>query len=1336
MKSWSTFVSFSFSLFEIFPASKVSFHCYRISFNHRYFGFFQRHASVADLNSTVRIEALNKVFKTKDGLVVNAVSDVFMTMYPGEIFALLGHNGAGKTTTMSMLTGFLQQDSGRIEAFGMQIPQELSALRRSMGVCPQHNALWDELTVLQHMRIFGMIRGGGSTADDEAQRTLIAEVGLTAKTNFKSRALSGGMKRRLSVALALLGEPALVVLDEPTSGMDPYARRAMWELLKKKKQNRIICLTTHYMDEADVLGDRIAIMAKGKVQCCGSSVFLKNRYGCGYILSLAKVNHKQADQPILDLVSSNLVGADVNVMSSSGRELLLQVPFKAAQGPAFGKLLSELDNEAVRKSLGLITYGVSVTNLEEVFIKVASGTEPNPMDSKIKLVDSEKDVQQKTDADKKMAQNQSQKLNAEGHIVFKVATFRQQFFALLERRVWIGLRDRRMLFCQFILPLVLVFTFLLLSMAAIGKNLPPLKLGMNLMNAPSREDGIKPLNPLVINMASNMTSGVRSTLTTEWTSFCGGSNPDYCDKALFTGSTSAREFELLLLSGATSPKSSQTSSIYGAFSYLTPQNLQANVGGLMNKLGALKLDRSISAMIGNAKALESYFKDVKTYLGLDLNTIFDVKRLSAGTYTTAELGVLVPQASTAIQNALQTKVSELGAERLAAEAGHQEGDFQVWVNQTGYHSDAIMAANHFVKWQRSRGTGITGLEITNHPFGLTDYDRGWITVLDGMIAVIAIIIGAAFIPAGIITFIVFEKGSAVDSGNVKEQLLVSGCGVVPYWLSNFVFDYLAFIPAALGIVILLYAFDIKSLVDSDKIGATLVLHVTFGTSCIAFCYLISSFFKNAYVAQMVVIILCLVLTFVGVLLVFVLRLIPDSYCSLCRPIANIVRWILRFIPNYSFGEGMYAMTFQVEIFNVPPFAGETFGECYTAGLFFLKLCWGGVADQVVMMTILTFLYMAGIIGYDLAMQVPKVRAWFTVKKPVAVTELALEDDDVVAEQRRVKEIEGEKAHQILWVRNLRKAYSRSVFGRFSKAEPFHAVKDVSFAASEGQVFGLLGVNGAGKTTTFKMLCAEYTPSGGDVWIQGHSVIEEPGVCRKMIGYCPQFDAIWDLLTVQEHLTLYAKLKGISRRNVKEAVNEKITELDLERYRNARAGSLSGGNKRKLSVAMALMGEPPMVFLDEPSSGMDPMARRFMWDVVQRIAERRKKSVVILSTHSMEEAEALCSRIAIQVDGQFRCLGSSQQIKTRYGDGFEAVIKFKTISSEEVAKVLAGWAVGERLTLSKTMEVIDDKIEPVSIKPGRNYSRKKKLLKKRFLHSNLISRNRKDCLFSIKPKKPR
>lgn len=119
--------------------------------------------------------------------------------------------------------------------------------------------------------------------------------------------------------------------------------------------------------------------------------------------------------------------------------------------------------------------------------------------------------------------------------------------------------------------------------------------------------------------------------------------------------------------------------------------------------------------------------------------------------------------------------------------------------------------------------------------------------------------------------------------------------------------------------------------------------------------------------------------------------------------------------------------------------------------------------------------------------------------------------------------------------------------------------------------------------------------------------------------------------------------------------------------NSRAGQLSGGNKRKLSVAMATIGEPPMVFLDEPSAGMDPVARRGMWSVIKDIADQRQKSVVILTTHSMEEAEALCSRIAIQVDGQFRCLGTAQQIKSLYGQGLELNVRLATPTPQEIAE---------------------------------------------------------------------
>jgi ABC-type multidrug transport system ATPase subunit len=240
----------------------------------------------------------------------------------------------------------------------------------------------------------------------------------------------------------------------------------------------------------------------------------------------------------------------------------------------------------------------------------------------------------------------------------------------------------------------------------------------------------------------------------------------------------------------------------------------------------------------------------------------------------------------------------------------------------------------------------------------------------------------------------------------------------------------------------------------------------------------------------------------------------------------------------------------------------------------------------------------------------------------------------------------------------------------------HAVRGISFASAEGQVFGLLGVNGAGKTTTFKMLCGQYVPTAGSIHVSGLDVSQNVHAVRKMIGYCPQFDALLDELTVEEHLLLYARLKGFSGAALTAEVAHQQEVLDLKNFTNSRAGQLSGGNKRKLSVAMATTGEPPMVFLDEPSAGMDPVARRFMWSVIQGIAERRKKSVVILTTHSMEEAEALCSRIAIQVDGLFRCLGSAQQIKTRYGQGLELNVRI-TNPLQKAATGLADTAIEDQ-----------------------------------------------------------
>ena len=214
-------------------------------------------------------------------------------MYNGQIFALLGHNGAGKSTTISMLTGLIASTNGSCEVFGYDMFDEIDSVRQFLGVCPQHDILFDLLTPKEHLDIFSDFKGVPSSTKKEEIEKMLIDCDVHLHKDKQARNLSGGNKRKLSVAIAMIGGSRLVLLDEPTAGMDLSARRKLWNMLKSYKQNRIIILTTHYMDEADILGDRIGIMTGGKLICLGSSLFLKNRFGVGYNLTIVKKSQAQ-----------------------------------------------------------------------------------------------------------------------------------------------------------------------------------------------------------------------------------------------------------------------------------------------------------------------------------------------------------------------------------------------------------------------------------------------------------------------------------------------------------------------------------------------------------------------------------------------------------------------------------------------------------------------------------------------------------------------------------------------------------------------------------------------------------------------------------------------------------------------------------------------------------------------------------------------------------------------------------------------------------------------------------------------------------------------------------
>jgi len=277
---------------------------------------------------------------------------------------------------------------------------------------------------------------------------------------------------------------------------------------------------------------------------------------------------------------------------------------------------------------------------------------------------------------------------------------------------------------------------------------------------------------------------------------------------------------------------------------------------------------------------------------------------------------------------------------------------------------------------------------------------------------------------------------------------------------------------------------------------------------------------------------------------------------------------------------------------------------------------------------------------------------------VDITSALPDDDDVLAEQERV--LAGEANDDLIVVNQMTKVYDNGK----------KAVNNMSLGIHPGECFGLLGINGAGKTTTMSMLTAEFPPSSGDATLAGFSVVNEPEKTRRRIGYCPQFDAHFPNLTGREHVELYASIKGIPREHVKEAASAKLSEVGLSEDDSNRVTSgYSGGMRRRLSLACATIGQPQIVFLDECSTGVDPVARREIWQLVSDLVSAgdnpAERTSVVLTTHSMEECEALCPRIGIMANGRLRCLGSAQHLKSKFGKGYQVEMKIKAVDEDDV-----------------------------------------------------------------------
>ncbi|XP_045693109.1 ATP-binding cassette sub-family A member 9 isoform X1 [Phyllostomus hastatus] len=312
----------------------------------------------------IRIKNLKKEYKKGKHEKVEALKGLVLDVYEGQITALLGHSGAGKTTLLNTLSGLAVPTAGSVTIYNHLLSEtaDLETVRKLTGVCPQTNVQFGFLTMKENLRLFAKIKGVQPQEVEQEVQRVIRDLEMENIQDILAQNLSGGQKRKLTFGIAILGDPQILLLDEPTAGADPLSRHRVWNLLKERKSDRVILFSTQFMDEADILADRKVFISDGKLKCAGSSLFLKKKWGIGYHLSL-HLNEMCDPDTITSLVKQHI--PDAKLTAQSEEKLVYILPLERTNKfPDFYRDLDRYSNQ------GIENYGVSMTTLNEVFLKL------------------------------------------------------------------------------------------------------------------------------------------------------------------------------------------------------------------------------------------------------------------------------------------------------------------------------------------------------------------------------------------------------------------------------------------------------------------------------------------------------------------------------------------------------------------------------------------------------------------------------------------------------------------------------------------------------------------------------------------------------------------------------------------------------------------------------------------------------------------------------------------------------------------------------------------------------------------------------------------------------
>lgn len=484
-----------------------------------------------------------------------------------------------------------------------------------------------------------------------------------------------------------------------------------------------------------------------------------------------------------------------------------------------------------------------------------------------------------------------------------------------------------------------------------------------------------------------------------------------------------------------------------------------------------------------------------------------------------------------------------------------------------------------------------------------------------------------------LTSLVYEK-----QNNLRMIMKMHGLGDFPYWLINYAYFLLISFAYMLTLVIFGSILGLQIFVLNDY-SVQFVFYFLYINLQIAFAFVMSTLFSDVKTASVF-----------GHIYVFITGLAGFCILTMKSSIAKRLLQALEMIPCFSLSRGLYELArYSTEAMYLGSIQSNWKAILTDKeGILFVSIVM--IVEWPVLLLIAYYLDQVGSNGSG----VRRHPLWFLSRfqrKPKSCEPkqgcdilVNVEKQDVSQEREQVKKLVQEPSESHVMVcDDLKKTYPPR------DGNPVkHAVRGLSLAIPKGECFGMLGPNGAGKSSFISMMTGLTIPTSGAAIISGLDIKTDMDKAYPRMGVCPQHDLIWENLTGSEHLLFYGRLKNLRGVELMQAVEESLESVKLLDKRDTRVGRYSGGMKRRLSVAISLIGNPKVVYLDEPSTGLDPASRKSLWNAVQCA---KKDKAIILTTHSMEEAEFLCDRVGIFVDGSLQCIGNPKQLRARYGGYF-------------------------------------------------------------------------------------